>query len=107
MTATKIDNGAVLNSKLGTSSVSAEKIQTDAVINRCIASGQVYPTTCNGTINGYFADVIEFNALRAGSLVVDYLSAGVVSWDRFRLANGGTSYVMYRDANTGALYAHT
>ena len=107
VTATKIDNGAVLNSKLGTSSVSAEKIQTDAVINRCIASGQVYPTTCNGTINGYFADVIEFNALRAGSLVVDYLSAGVVSWDRFRLANGGTSYVMYRDANTGALYAHT
>ena len=107
VTATKIDNGAVLNSKLGTSSVSAEKIQTDAVINRCIASGQVYPTTCNGTINGYFADVIEFNMLRAGSLVVDYLSAGVVSWDRFRLANGGTSYVMYRDANTGALYAHT
>ena len=107
VTTAKINSGAVTSAKLGESSVISEKIGTDAVINRCIASGQIYPTTCNGTINGYFADVIEFNALRAGSLVVDYLSAGVVSWDRFRLANGGTSYVMYRDANTGALYAHT
>lgn len=107
VTAAKIDSGAVTNSKLGDSAVSESKIGTDAVINRCIASGQVYPTTCNGTINGYFADVIEFNQLRAGAIVVDYLSAGVVSWDRFRLANGGTSYVMYRDASTGALFAHT
>ena len=107
VTASKIDSGAVINSKLGDSAVSESKIGTDAVINRCIASGQVYPTTCNGTINGYFADVIEFNQLRAGAVVVDYLSAGVVSWDRFRLANGGTSYVMYRDASTGALFAHT
>lgn len=107
VTAVKIDSGAVTNSKLGDSAVSESKIGTDAVINRCIASGQVYPTTCNGTINGYFADVIEFNQLRAGAIVVDYLSAGVVSWDRFRLANGGTSYVMYRDASTGALFAHT
>lgn len=107
VTASKIDSGAVTNSKLGDSAVSESKIGTDAVINRCIASGQVYPTTCNGTINGYFADVIEFNQLRAGAVVVDYLSAGVVSWDRFRLANGGTSYVMYRDASTGALFAHT
>ena len=107
VTASKIDSGAVINSKLGDSAVSESKIGTDAVINRCIASGQVYPTTCNGTINGYFADVIEFNQLRAGAIVVDYLSAGVVSWDRFRLANGGQSYVMYRDASTGALFAHT
>ena len=107
VTASKIGSGAVTNSKLGDSAVSESKIGTDAVINRCIASGQVYPTTCNGTINGYFADVIEFNQLRAGAIVVDYLSAGVVSWDRFRLANGGQSYVMYRDASTGALFAHT
>lgn len=107
VTAVKIDSGAVTNVKLGDSSVSSAKIGTDAVINRCIASGQVYPTTCNGTINGYFADVIEFNQLRAGALIVDYLQAGVVSWDKFRLANGGTQYVMYRDASTGALFAHT
>lgn len=107
VTASKIDSGAVTNSKLGDSAVSESKIGTDAVINRCIASGQVYPTTCNGTINGYFADVIEFNQLRAGALIVDYLQAGTVAWDRFRLANGGQSYVMYRDASTGALFAHT
>ena len=107
VTTAKIETNAVTSAKLDSSSVTESKIATDAVINRCIASGQIYPTTCNSTINGYFADVIEFNALRAGYLIVDYLSAGVVSWDRFRLANGGTSYVMYRDANTGALYAHT
>ena len=107
VTSVKIDGGAVTNAKLGDSAVSSAKIGTDAVINRCIASGQVYPTTCNGTINGYFADVIEFNQLRAGALIVDYLQAGVVSWDKFRLANGGTQYVMYRDASTGALFAHT
>ena len=107
VTEVKIGTGAVTNSKIGSTAVTESKIGTDAVINRCIASGQIFTTTCDSTINGYFADVIEFNQLRAGSLVVDYLSAGVVSWDRFRLANGGTSYVMYRDANTGALYAHT
>ena len=107
VTESKIGSSAVTNSKLGSSSVSEAKIGTDAVVNRCIASGSIYPTTCNSTINGYFADVIEFNQLRAGSLIVSYLSAGVVSWDKFRLANGGTQYVMYRDANTGALYAHT
>ena len=107
VTNSKISNSAVSSSKLGESSVLSNKIATDAVVNRCIASGQVYPTTCNNTINGYFADVIEFNALRAGALIVDYLSAGCVSWDRFRLANGGTQYTMYIDQNTGALYAHT
>ena len=107
VTTAKINSGAVTSAKLGESSVVSDKIGTDAVINRCISSGAVYPTTCNSTINGYFADVIEFNALRAGALVVDYLQAGVVSWDRFRLANGGTQYTMYRDQNTGALYAHT
>lgn len=107
VTSVKINSGAVTNGKLGDSSVSSAKIGTDAVINRCIASGQVYPTTCNSTINGYFADVIEFNQLRAGAVIVDYLSAGVVSWDKFRLANGGQQYVMYRDASTGALFAHT
>ena len=103
----KISNSAVSSSKLGESSVLSNKIATDAVVNRCIASGQVYPTTCNNTINGYFADVIEFNMLRAGSLVVDYLSAGVISWDHFRMANGGPTYTMYMDANTGALYCHS
>lgn len=107
VTNTKIGSAAVTSNKLGESSVIEDKIGTDAVVNRCIASGSVFPTTCNPTINGYFADVIEFNQLRAGTLVVDYLSAGVVSWDRFRLANGGTSYVMYIDSSTGALYAHT
>ena len=104
--AEKISSGAVTNSKLGESSVSETKIGTDAVVNRCIASASIYPTTCNSTINGYFADVIEFNALRAGSLVVDYLQAGVVGWDHFKFANDGYRYTMYIDYSTGALYAH-
>lgn len=104
---TPLASGAVISSKLSDYSVITSKIDTDAIINRCIASGQVYPTTCNGTINGYFADVIEFNQLRAGALIVDHLQAGTVAWDRFKLANGGQSYVMYRDASTGALFAHT
>ena len=106
ITELKIDTGAVTNTKIGGYAVSESKIDTDAVINRCIASGQVFTTTCDSIINGYFADVIEFNQLRAGSLVVDYLQAGVVSWDHFRMANGGTKYTMYMDANTGALYCH-
>ena len=107
VTTAKIDTSAVTSAKLNSSSVTESKIATDAVVNRCISSGSVYPTTCNNTINGYFADVIEFNALRAGALVVDYLQAGCVSWDRFRLANGGTQYTMYINQSTGALYAHT
>ena len=107
VTTAKIDSNAVTSAKLNNSSVTESKIATDAVVNRCISSGSVYPTTCNNTINGYFADVIEFNALRAGALVVDYLQAGCVSWDRFRLANGGTQYTMYINQSTGALYAHT
>ena len=108
ITGVKISNNTIVGGKLVDYTLDDLQIATDGIVNRNISSGSIFPTTCNSTINGYFADVIEFNQLRAGNLVVDYLSAGLVSWDRFRLSNDSwTQYTMYIDPNTGALYAHT
>lgn len=60
-------------------SVGGGQIGTDAIVNRHISSGSIYPSTCNSTINGYFADVIYANKVFAGSAVIDKLASNIVN----------------------------
>ena len=60
-------------------SVGGGQIGTDAIVNRHITSGSVYPSTCNSTINGYFADVIYANKVFAGNAVIDKLASNIVN----------------------------
>ena len=71
-------------------SVSGEQIGTDAIINRHITSGSIRPSTCNDTINGYFADVIYANKVFAGSAWVSGLRARQAEVERLRFGSGGT-----------------
>lgn len=71
-------------------SVSGEQIGTDAIINRHITSGSIRPSTCNDTINGYFADVIYANKVFAGSVWVSGLRARQAEVERLRFGSGGT-----------------
>ena len=73
------DDGYLDGAGLADYSVSGEQIGTDAIVNRHITSGSVYPSTCNSTINGYFADVIYANKVFAGSAVIDKLAANIVN----------------------------
>ena len=59
-------------------SVGGGQIGTDAIVNRHITSGSIYPSTCNSTINGYFADVIYANKVLTGQAVVTTLSVGTM-----------------------------
>lgn len=63
---------------LASFSVGGGQIGTDAIVNRHITSGSVYPSTCNSTINGYFADVIYANKVLTGQAVVTTLSVGIM-----------------------------
>lgn len=58
---------------LASFSVGGGQIGTDAIVNRHITSGSVYPSTCNSTINGYFADIIYANKVFAGKAEIDSL----------------------------------
>lgn len=73
----RIADGAVINSKIGSLAVSGGNIATDAIINRHITSGSIYPTTCNSTINGYFADIIYANKIFAGSATASSIKTWV------------------------------
>ena len=42
-------------------SIFNDKIATDAIAKRNLQSASMYPSTCNRTINVYFADVIYAN----------------------------------------------
>ena len=64
---------------LASYSVGGGQIGTDAIVNRHISSGSIYPSTCNSTINGYFADVIYANKVFAGSAVIDKLASNIVN----------------------------
>lgn len=64
---------------LASFSVGGGQIGTDAIVNRHITSGSVHPSTCNDTINGYFADVIYANKVFAGNAVIDKLASNIVN----------------------------
>lgn len=67
-------------------SVGGGQIGTDAIVNRHISSGSIYPSTCNSTINGYFADVIYANKVFAGQATVDYLGCRTLSAANIKFA---------------------
>lgn len=82
----RIADGAIISSKIGNMAVSGGNIATDAIINRHITSGSIYPSTCNDTINGYFADIIYANKVFAGTATADYLGARTVSATNLKFA---------------------
>ena len=71
------DDGYFNGAGLVDYSVSGEQIGTDAIINRHITSGSIRPSTCNDTINGYFADVIYANKVFAGSATASNIKTWV------------------------------
>ena len=68
-----------INSKIGSFAVSGGNIATDAIINRHLTSGSVATTTCNGTINGYFQDVIAANKIFSGQVQAEKIGVKVLS----------------------------
>ena len=88
----RIANGAITSTKYGRRSIGSDAIGTDAVINRHIQSGSIYPSTCNDTINGYFADVIYTQKVYAGAATAQYMRATYLYGDEFSIGNylGGT-----------------
>lgn len=58
-------------------SVGGGEIATNAIINRHITSGSIKTTTCDSTINGYFADIIYANKIFAGSATASNIKTWV------------------------------
>lgn len=91
---------AVTAAELAGSAVTSDKVATDAIVNRHITSGSIYESTCNSTIQGYFADIIQANKIFAGSATVDKMVVNILSavsginmnGESFYLSNG---YVRY------------
>lgn len=95
-------------------SISGGKIETDAIENRNIQSGSIYPSTCNSTINGYFADAIYANKVVTGQVQADSLwsksmyaaiaeiSSLTIAGNNF-IVNGDTYRVMAKDSATYVL----
>lgn len=71
------DDGYLDGAGLADMSIYGGKIGTDAVVNRHITAGSIYPSTCNSTINGYFADVIYANKVFAGSATASNIKTWV------------------------------
>lgn len=80
--------------------IPGEKVETGGLDNRCYASGSVSTSTCDATIQGYFADVIETNKLYAGTGQVNFLTAGYVRADRwcFSASGGATHQLQFNGA---------
>lgn len=75
----KLADSAVINSKIGGNAVDGGKIATDAIVNRHITSKSIKTTTCDDTINGYFADVIAANKIFAGTANANYIGCKTLS----------------------------
>lgn len=92
-------------------SISGGKMETDAIANRHIQSGSIYPSTCNRTINGYFADVIYANKVVTGQVqsekmwtermyaAIAEISSLTVAGNNF-VINGESYMTMRKDAAT-------
>ena len=73
LNADSITAGAFSGDRIEANAITASKIATDAIVNRHLTSGSVYPSTCNSTINGYFADVIYATKIVTGQMQADNL----------------------------------
>lgn len=80
------------STQMADNSIINRTVATDGITNRCIASGSIYTSTCDATIQGYFADVIETQKLYAGNASVSYLRCGILKADGFAFSVSGTPY---------------
>ena len=87
-----IKDKTIGSSPMADNAVVNRVVATDGITNRCIASGSVYTSTCDSTIQGYFADVIETQKLYAGNATVDYLRCKILKADGFAFSNSGSPY---------------
>ena len=69
------DYVTVQGAALTPNSVGGGKIATNAIVNRHLTSGSVQETTCDSTVQGYFADAIYANKIAAGKAYADNLYA--------------------------------
>lgn len=83
-------NGAGLKEN----SVSGNEIATNAIVNRHITSGSIAPSTCDKTINDYFADIIYANKVFAGNATIDKLVTNILSAEK-GINMAGKSFYLY------------
>jgi phage minor structural protein len=102
-----IADEAVTAGKVAAYSLGTGQIATNGINNRCIASGSIYTSTCDSTIQGYFADVIETQKLYAGTATVNYLSASFIRGGRYLLENFGSPVRLYYQGSGQPVVAYT
>ena len=85
LNADSITAGAFSGDRIEAYAITASKIATDAIVNRHLTSGSVYPSTCNSTINGYFADIIYTQKVYAGAATAQYIRATYLYGDEFSI----------------------
>ena len=90
-----IKDKTIGSSPMADNAVVNRVVATDGITNRCIASGSVYTSTCDSTIQGYFADVIETQKLYAGTATVQNLRCNYLKADYFAFTNSGTPYRLF------------
>lgn len=90
-----IKDKTIGSSPMADNAVVNRVVATDGINNRCIASGSVYTSTCDSTIQGYFADVIETQKLYAGNATVQNLRCNYLKADYFAFTNSGTPYRLF------------
>ena len=71
----RLQTHAAPGEALTPNSVAGGKIATNAIVNRHLTSGSVQETTCDSTIQGYFADAIYANKIATGSAYAEKLYA--------------------------------
>ena len=102
-----IADEAVTAGKVKAYDLDTGQIKTSGLNNRCFASGSIYTSTCDSTIQGYFADVIETQKLYAGSATVNYLSASFIRGGRYLLENFGSPVRLYFQGSGQPVVAYT
>ena len=79
LNADKITAGTLNVDRIASQSIGGGKIASNAIVNRHMTSGSIRETTCDSTIQGYFADAIYASNVFAGSAVCDYVKTKFLS----------------------------
>lgn len=77
--AESIQADSITNGKIANDAVDGDCIAKDAIVNKHITSGSVHETTCNSTIQGYFADVITANKIFSGRVQAEKINVKILS----------------------------
>ena len=79
LNADKITAGTLNVDRIASQSIGGGKIASNAIVNRHMTSGSIRETTCDSTIQGYFADAIYAANVFAGTAVCDYVNTKFLS----------------------------